>query len=107
MVVILTPLDSVEDRCQLTRFPAIVGRGRTADVQVAADKWVSRSHCQIDLVNGELWVRDLESRNGTLVNGKRIIRAELTPGDQLTVGASTFEFSFEPVLSEEPMAQSG
>ena len=39
-------------------------------------------------------VRDLESRNGTLVNGNHITESPLMPGDKLTVGMSSFEAQY-------------
>jgi len=48
---------------------------------------VSRVHCRLTaLANGELEVRDLDSTNGTFVNGDRIENALLSPGDRLQVG---------------------
>jgi len=41
--------------------------------------------------DGSLVVRDLESRNGTWVNGARIEQRSLVPGDRIKVGATTFE----------------
>ena len=48
---------------------------------------VSRVHCRVTaLPGGELEIRDLESTNGTYVNGERIETARLAPGDRLQVG---------------------
>ena len=48
---------------------------------------MSRVHCQLlALGDGELEVRDLESTNGTYVNGERIERARLASGDKVQVG---------------------
>jgi diguanylate cyclase (GGDEF)-like protein len=62
--------------------------GRAPDVQVALlDGEVSRHHARIALTGGQVWLEDLGSTNGTLVNGERtdgvvILRA----GDRLTIG---------------------
>jgi FOG: FHA domain len=63
-----------------------VGRATGADFIVDA-ALVSRVHCRLTaLPDGELEVRDLDSTNGTFVNGERIERARLADGDRLQVG---------------------
>ena len=60
-----------------------IGRSTGADFIVDA-ALVSRVHCRLTaLPDGELEVRDLESTNGTYVNGERVERARLTPGDRM------------------------
>jgi pSer/pThr/pTyr-binding forkhead associated (FHA) protein len=63
-----------------------IGRSTGADFIVDA-ALVSRVHCRVSaLANGELEIRDLDSTNGTFVNGDRIDAARLASGDRLTVG---------------------
>ena len=62
-----------------------IGRAPGADFVVDASL-VSRLHCQLTAGASELEVADLESTNGTYVNGRRIHRATLQPGDRLGVG---------------------
>jgi pSer/pThr/pTyr-binding forkhead associated (FHA) protein len=63
-----------------------LGRAPGADFIVDA-ALVSRVHCRLTaLPGGQLEVRDLESTNGTYVNGKRVAVAHLTSGDRLQVG---------------------
>lgn len=63
-----------------------VGRATGADFIVDA-ALVSRVHCRLTArADGQLEVRDLESTNGTFVNGQRIETACLTEGDRLQVG---------------------
>jgi transcriptional regulator of acetoin/glycerol metabolism len=65
----------------------LLGRGEECDVQLASGE-TSRQHARISR-EGPLWViRDLESRNGTFVNGKRVASAPLGPGDLLRLGDS-------------------
>jgi pSer/pThr/pTyr-binding forkhead associated (FHA) protein len=47
---------------------------------------VSRRHCEVNLDAGKVTIRDLASRNGTLVNGEPIEEAQLKPGDVLKIG---------------------
>lgn len=69
----------------LHELPLIIGRSADADIEVD-DYWVSQYHCTIEEVDGALEVHDLASRTGTFVNGSRVTRVRLHPGDQLTVG---------------------
>jgi ABC transport system ATP-binding/permease protein len=63
-----------------------LGRSTGADFIVDA-ALVSRVHCRLTaLPSGELEVRDLDSTNGTFVNGERVETARLTSGDRLQVG---------------------
>ncbi len=86
-------------RILLKKFPVVVGRSDEADVCLG-DAWVSRSHCEIDVVDDSLVVRDLGSRNGTFVNGSRIEVSPLLPGDELMVGGSRFQVNL--VTSSSP-----
>ena len=62
-----------------------VGRATRADFIVDAPL-VSRLHCRLTAGAAELEVLDLESTNGTFVNGERVARASLRSGDRLGVG---------------------
>ena len=62
-----------------------VGRATRADFIVDA-ALVSRLHCRLTAGSSELEVVDLESTNGTYVNGVRSSRATLKTGDRLGVG---------------------
>jgi pSer/pThr/pTyr-binding forkhead associated (FHA) protein len=72
------------------RFPYVIGRGPDCDLQLF-DPALSRRHCRLDWSEGQLFVEDLESRNGTLVNGKKISEPRtLSEGDLLRIGMSVF-----------------
>src|SRR5215813_3683786 len=63
-----------------------LGRDTGADFSLNA-ALVSRVHCRlVALPGGELEVRDLDSTNGTFVNGQRVQQARLAPGDRLLIG---------------------
>jgi len=67
-----------------------VGRERTAGVYLD-DKTLSREHTKFYTENGKLFVRDLESKNGTYLNGSVIKNTQpLKPGDRVKVGVATF-----------------
>jgi ABC transport system ATP-binding/permease protein len=62
-----------------------IGRATRADFIVDAGM-VSRIHCRLTAGALELEVVDLESTNGTFVNGARVARAALKDGDRLGIG---------------------
>ena len=67
-----------------------IGRATGADFIVDA-ALVSRIHCRVTaLPTGELEVKDLDSTNGTFVNGQRVTSARLAAGDRLQVGRVEF-----------------
>lgn len=70
----------------LTGRPRTLGRATGADF-IVDGALVSRVHCRVTVMpDGSLEVKDLESTNGTFVNGKRVDSARLVSGDKLTVG---------------------
>jgi pSer/pThr/pTyr-binding forkhead associated (FHA) protein len=66
-----------------------IGRSSGAEFLVDAGL-VSRLHCQLTAGATELQVKDLDSTNGTFVNGKRVSEATLADGDRLGVGRVEF-----------------
>jgi len=63
-----------------------LGRATGADFSIDA-ALVSRIHCRLTATpNGGLEVRDLDSTNGTFVNGTRVQSAQLSSGDRLQIG---------------------
>lgn len=62
-----------------------IGRSPGAEFMVDANL-VSRVHCRLTAGATELQVIDLDSTNGTFVNGKRVSDATLKEGDRLGVG---------------------
>jgi DNA-binding CsgD family transcriptional regulator len=68
----------------------IIGRSRQCEIQVH-DEQVSRRHAKIWERSGAVFVRDLDSRNGTFVNGKQITRCALLSGKILRIGDVSFE----------------
>ncbi|HVH97109.1 MAG TPA: DUF4388 domain-containing protein [Enhygromyxa sp.] len=74
----------------------VAGRSNDADL-VLPDDTVSRKHARIYSARGALWLRDLGSRNGTLVNGRSVAHHRLRPGDRITIGASLLRVDVVPL----------
>jgi len=73
----------------LERGEAIIGRG-DADIRFEADPYMSPLHARIDQRAGQLWLRDLGSRNGTWLFIEQPTR--LTDGDLILVGSQVVRF---------------
>jgi len=81
-----------DDECQLLALDwaggtseMLIGRHRSCDVVLTSDA-VSRRHARIFFRDGGWILQDLESTNGTRVNGVRVGRCRLRPGDRLRLG---------------------
>ena len=69
-----------------------VGRAPRADFIVDA-AMVSRLHCRLTAEDHRLEVVDLDSTNGTFVNGESIQEKQLNHGDRVTIGQNSIHFS--------------
>lgn len=78
------PLEAVE---------TLIGRNPTTDITLL-DEGISREHAivQYDADADEYTVEDLQSTNGTKVNGKRVRSAVLNSGDEVQIGHTRFQF---------------
>ena len=74
-----------------------LGRDSHCEVHLE-DSEASRTHAEIDFVEGEYVLRDLGSSNGTFVNGKRVTEHTLRIGDRVQIGKRLmlFRLSFRP-----------
>ncbi|WP_437837348.1 sigma 54-interacting transcriptional regulator [Sorangium sp. So ce1153] len=74
----------------------IVGRSPEVDIRIDA-RGVSRQHARVIVTNGEVQIVDLDSHNGTLVNGHRLAGSRvLYPGEVVTVGDTILTLWREP-----------
>jgi two-component system, cell cycle response regulator len=78
----------------------LIGRASAAGLRIE-DDGVSRKHARIVQKNGELFIEDLESANGTVVNGERIRSQPLQDGDKIRFGSTTIlKFTYHDNLDE-------
>lgn len=63
----------------------ILGRDVNVNLRIPLPS-VSRRHCEIEIENGQILLRDLGSRNGTFLNNNRVETDVIKPGDRLTIG---------------------
>ena len=83
----------------------IIGRHSTNDIPLP-DRTVSKRHAVIGRVRGQAVVKDLDSRNGTLVNGQKVEKAILSCGDRLKVGSVMLRFFQEDETPQRKDAES-
>src|SRR6056297_3380917 len=79
----------VEEECHLLTLPAILGRGSRVGLHLP-HPLISRYHCELFEKDGQIWVRDLGSTNGTFVGTDRISESTIEHGQLLTIGTITF-----------------
>ena len=72
----------------------VLGRGKDAAI-VLSDPALSRHHAEIVFGGTEFRIRDLESSNGTLLNGSEVDEYALRHGDKITVGETQLRFELE------------
>lgn len=83
------------DPIPLLKTTLLVGRRESADIVLRFPN-VSGTHCELSIVDGYWYVKDLGSSNGTKVNGTRVSEQRLDPGDTLSVAKHDYEVSYEP-----------
>jgi hypothetical protein len=82
---------------ELSSAETLIGRNPTTDITLL-DEGISREHAVIllDEESGEYVVEDLQSTNGTKVNGKRVRSKALQSGDLIALGRTRFQFHVDP-----------
>ncbi len=105
----------VDERILLKNFSLekkghIIGRANDCDF-IIDGKEVSRRHARIYYENGKFHIEDLNSTNGTFINGKQITKAELKHNDEINIGNFTIIFDdgrgIEGIYDETQSAYTG
>jgi hypothetical protein len=70
----------------------IIGRSRKSNLCLKSFGDISSSHCKVYLSNNQFLIDDLDSTNGTFLNGAKVIqKCPISSGDELTLGANKFK----------------
>ncbi|TVQ80399.1 MAG: diguanylate cyclase [Bradymonadales bacterium] len=81
----------------------MIGRSSQSDLPIE-DDLVSRYHCKLVVTAGGAELIDLGSTNGTLLNGRKVDKAQIQEGDQIQVGSTTiFKFHFQEAVETKFM----
>ena len=69
-----------------------IGSSRDCEIAISGDTYISSRHAEIDVSAGGPRLRDLQSTNGTFLNGKKVREADLADGDRVRVGTTELIF---------------
>jgi adenylate cyclase len=83
------------DPIPLLKKELMIGRRESCDICLRFAN-VSAHHCQLTCRGGYWYVKDLNSRNGTKINGRRIAEKRVDPGDTVSIAKHSYEFVYSP-----------
>ena len=92
----LVPKERPTDKLYLTKTSTVLGRDKTSDV-VIDNSDVSWRHCLLDVQTRGVFILDLDSTNGTFVNGILVRDGYLNPGDRIELGPCMFTINREAI----------
>ena len=78
-------------RHEVDKRRVVIGRSKECNIQLS-DPNASRRHAELRQEGSAYWLVDLDSTNGSAVNGQRTARAKLESGDTITIGSTDLEF---------------
>ncbi len=92
---------AVGEMYKLEGTELVLGRASDTEIRII-DEGVSRHHCKVSaLPTGDILIQDLNSRNGTFVNNKKIRSHILEDGDKIRMGSTTIlKFTYNDDLEE-------
>ena len=85
----------------LDKPATVVGRDPTCEIQID-NLGISRSHCQFLKRGAAYVVQDMNSSNGTFVNGKKVAEHFLNDGDEVVIGKYALRFKNEEQAAQAP-----
>lgn len=89
-------------KLSLSKETVTLGKKENNDL-IIQDSTVSRNHLEISMKEDRFLLKDLESTNGTFINGTRVKEAYLVPGDLIKLGNTSLEFvAFDEKIKIEP-----
>jgi hypothetical protein len=90
----LVPQERPSEKLYLTKTSTVLGRDKTADL-VIDNTDVSWRHCLLDIQTRGVFILDLDSTNGTFVNGVLVRDGQVNPGDRIELGPYMFTLNRE------------
>jgi adenylate cyclase len=89
------------DSIPLLRAAMTAGRRESCDICLRFPN-ISGVHCEFSFRDGYWYVRDLNSTNGVRVNGVRVARKLLLPGDEVAIASRTYTIQYTPPVGKRP-----
>ncbi|EQC43372.1 FHA domain-containing protein [Bacteriovorax sp. Seq25_V] len=100
-IKLLIEVDDSTSVVELTNRAYKLGRSSKADLRLN-DSLISGIHCEISMTrNAVINVRDLESTNGTFINGSKIVSQKFFIGDTLTIGKYSISIDIKSLTQKE------
>lgn len=90
LLVVQSGFSSGRQVCLPRGKQVCVGRSSQADFAFAKDSFISGTHFLLENDDDNCWITDLNSRNGTYVNGSKVQRSRLNNGDTIMAGHTVF-----------------
>jgi pSer/pThr/pTyr-binding forkhead associated (FHA) protein len=87
--------------CELHTDRTTIGRVEDNTFQIA-DPSVSSHHCEVHLRGSDIFIRDLNSTNGSFINGNKIEESVLKPGEVLRLGQVELKLEVEGAAATAP-----
>jgi hypothetical protein len=93
LIVLASPAIDPGTERELDSSAVTVGRAAENDLVLDSDEFASTKHARIEPRRDGVWLEDLDSTNGTFVNGMKVKqRHKLSPGDVIRVGETDLRF---------------
>jgi pSer/pThr/pTyr-binding forkhead associated (FHA) protein len=93
LIVLSSPALETNTERELDSTPVTIGRANDNDLAIDADEFASVHHAKIEPRRDGIWLSDLDSTNGTYVNGVKLTRPrKLSPGDVIRVGETDLRY---------------
>ena len=93
LIVLSSPALDTNTEREIDSTPVTIGRASDNDLAIDADEFASVHHARIEPRRDGVWLRDLDSTNGTFVNGIKLTQArKLAPGDVIRVGETDLRY---------------
>ena len=106
VIIVLNPNAATPVEFEMDSSEAVIGRSKECQIQIN-DKKSSRRHAKISRRGLSFFLKDLDTVNGTFVNGQKVTETELTGEDLIQIGDTELRFKvFNPNFSSEMNAQS-
>lgn len=83
------------DSIPMIKTDLLAGRRETCDIVLRYPN-VSSQHCRFQVESGYWYVEDLNSSNGTRVNGSRVTRKRIDPGDTISIARHKYQIAYSP-----------
>jgi pSer/pThr/pTyr-binding forkhead associated (FHA) protein len=95
------------DDIPLNKETITIGRHPDNDIELADDRAVSGHHAVIITIMSDSFLEDLDSTNGTLVNGRQVSKHPLLNGDVIQVGRHNLKYVGQVTDDEDNLDKKG